>query len=265
MTVIQGATILVTGAATGIGRGLCREFHRRGGFVIGLDRDGTGLESLGHELQERFAAWRCDVSDHDAVLAAAKDMEERHGGVDILVNNAGVVTGAGFTELEHGDIERTFRVNTLAPIHLSRRLLPGMLRRDRGHVVTVASAAGVTASPRLADYSASKFALVGFDESLRFELRRVGSNVRTTVVCPYYVDTGMFEGVRTRWPRLLPLLRPERVVARIVRAVERDEPRVVMPRLVYLGWVGRILPLSWFDRLADFFGITRNMDDFRGR
>ena len=85
----------------------------------------------------------------------------------------------------------------------------------------------------------------------------------TTVVCPYFVDTGMFDGAKTRFAWLLPILRPERVVDRIVRSIQKDRRRLVMPWFVYSAWPSRLLPVSWFDWLMDFFGVSYSMDEFR--
>ena len=127
------------------------------------------------------------------------------------------------------------------------------------------SAAGVVGTSRLVDYCASKHAPVGFDESLRLELRRLGSNIKTTVVCPFYISTGMFEGVKTRFRLLLPILTPEYAADRIVDAIRRDRRRLVMPRLVYVTWLGRLLPVRLFDAVMEFLGVNRSMDDFVGR
>jgi all-trans-retinol dehydrogenase (NAD+) len=112
----------------------------------------------------------------------------------VVVNNAGVVSGQHLIDLAPEQIERTFAVNVLALYWVTKAFLPAMLANGEGHVVTVASAAGLIGVAKQTDYSASKHAAVGFDESLRMELRRMGSRLRTTVVCPYYIDTGMFEG-----------------------------------------------------------------------
>lgn len=265
MTTLADATVLVTGAARGIGRGLCLALHARGSRVIGVDRDAPGLKALAGELGKGFYPFPADLSDPATPQALTQQIEQQDFAVDVLINNAGVVHGRSLEELQPEEIELTFRINTLAPIQLTRCLLPGMLARDRGHVVTMASAAGIAATPQLSDYSASKSAMVGFDEALRLELRQRGSRVRTTVVCPYYIDTGMFAGVKTRWRWLLPILKPDTVVRRIIRAVERDQSRLVLPRFVSLAWPLRLLPVSWFDRLMDWLGITRSMADFRGR
>ena len=97
-----------------------------------------------------------------------------------------------------------------------------MVARGSGHIVTVASAAGLIGSPRETDYAASKFAAVGFNEALRMELKRSAPGVKTTVVRPFYVDTGMFAGVKTRFPLLLPILKEDDVTERILRAVQHD-------------------------------------------
>ncbi len=167
--------------------------------------------------------------------------------------------------MSDAEVERTFAVNTLALFRTVRAFLPGMLAQGRGHIVTVASAAGIAAVPRMTDYSASKSAAIAFDEALRLELKHDGAPVKTTVVCPYYISTGMFEGVRTRFPLLLPIMKPEAVAARIVRAIERDESRVILPWFVRCAFPLRLLPTSWFDAIMDFFGITKSMDAFTGR
>jgi all-trans-retinol dehydrogenase (NAD+) len=185
--------------------------------------------------------------------------------VDVLVNNAGVVGGRPLLELSDAQIETTFAVNTLALFWTTRAFLPAMIERGSGHLVTIASASALIGVAKLSDYAASKWAAMGFDESLRAELRTLAPGVRTTVVCPYYVDTGMFRGVRSRFPRLLPILREEDVAAAIVRAVQRDRRRLVLPPLVGLLPLLRVLPVGAFDRIATFLGVNASMDAFRGR
>ena len=119
--------------------------------------------------------------------------------------------------------------------------------------------------PGLSDYCASKFAAVGFHESLRAELRRAAPGVGATLVCPFFVNTGMFAGVRTRFPRLLPILDPETVAEAALRAVERDRALVVRPRFVHSLKLLRLLPAGWLDPISAFFGIHAAMDTFAGR
>jgi all-trans-retinol dehydrogenase (NAD+) len=156
-------------------------------------------------------------------------------------------------------------VNALALFWTVRAFLPAMIERGRGHVVTIASAAGLGGTSRLTDYCASKFAAVGFDESLRLELKRLGHPIRTTVVCPWYIDTGMFRGVKTRFRRLLPILDPDYVARRILGAVQADRRRLILPRFVVAVLWARTLPLGVFDAVMRFFGVDRTMDEFAGR
>jgi all-trans-retinol dehydrogenase (NAD+) len=185
--------------------------------------------------------------------------------VDIVVNSAGVVSGKPILELTDEQIERTFDVNTLALYWTCKAFLPGMVERRRGHLVTIASASGLIGVAKLADYSASKWAAIGFDESLRVELKKLAPQVRTTVVCPYYVNTGMFTGVKSRFSWMMPILEEAHVVRRIVEAIERDRRRVVMPWPVFLLPLMRLLPIPLFDALANFLGVNVSMDEFVGR
>ncbi len=117
----------------------------------------------------------------------------------------------------------------------------------------------------LADYSASKFAAFGLHEAIRMELRRLKKNIQTTVVCPFFINTGMFDGVKTRFPLLLPIMEPEQAARRILNAILKNKKRLIMPPFVYSVYLLRLLPVSWFDGLADFFGVNHAMDSFKGR
>lgn len=260
-----GARVLVTGAGSGIGRRLALGAAGRGAReVIVWDVSAPRAEAVCEEITRRGGRARvvtADITDRAAVAAAAAEV----GPVDVVVNNAGVVSGARLLDASDETIRRTIEVNTLALFWMTRAFLPEMVARDRGVVVTVASAAGIVGVARQTDYSASKFAAVGFTESLRAELRRDGSGVRTLLVCPYYIDTGMFTGVTTRFPRLLPILREADVATRILDAVEQGRQQLVMPWLVWIVPAARLLPTRAFDALMDFFGINRTMDAFTGR
>ncbi len=268
MTALPGRRVLVTGAGQGIGLQMAERLAERGARLILWDNDADALEDARARVAAAGApvlAQLCDLADPRSIDAAAAQLIAAHGGVDVLVNNAGVVAGRRLLELDDAAIERTFAVNTLALFRTVRAFLPGMLQAGDGHIVTIASASGIAAAPRLSDYSASKAAAIGFDEALRLELRRDGAPVRTTVVCPFYIRTGMFAGARTRFPALLPILDPAEVARRVVDAIERDRPRLVLPRFVMSTWLLRLLPVAWFDAAMDFFGITGSMDGFTGR
>ncbi len=269
MSEISGRHVLVTGGASGIGRLAALRMAALGARVSLWD---IHRENLDRVVAELGAAGRapargsvCDVSKRENVYAAARETLAAGGPVDVLVNNAGVVSGRALLEIPDEKIEATFAVNTLSLFWTAKAFLPAMIEQRRGHIVTIASASSLIGVARLSDYAASKWAAMGFDESLRAELRKVAPELKTTVVCPFYIDTGMFRGVKSRFPRLLPVLDENHVAARIVDAIERDRRRVVMPALVHWIPLLRVLPVGVFDALATFLGVNSSMDEFKGR
>lgn len=258
--------MLVTGAARGMGRQLCVQAAGRGARIVAWDLDGPGLEALAGELGDALVSRSVvDVTSVSSVAAGVAAIEGGADAVDIVVNNAGVVSGDRLVDLRPEQIERTFNVNVLALYWVTKAFLPSMQTRGRGHVVTMASAAGLVGVSRQTDYSASKHAAVGFMESLRAELRRDKIGVSTTTVCPFYIDTGMFEGAKSRIPWLLPILHEPDVAAKILRAIERNKPVLRLPPLVATLPFARILPTPLFDRVMDLLGVNRSMDAFKGR
>jgi len=244
---LSGARVLITGAASGIGRRMAEFARVRGAEVVGWDLSGSDVD--------------VDVTDPDAVAAAAATS----GPIDVLINNAGVVSGRRLLEASEAQIRRTFEVNVLAHFWTTRALLPGMLERGRGKVVTIASAAALVGVARQTDYASSKWAAFGFAESLRAELRKDGAPVSTLVVAPYYIDTGMFAGVRTRFPLLLPILQERDVSRRILDAIESGRQQLILPPFARLTPLLRVLPPIAFDAITDLIGINSTMDEFTGR
>ena len=168
-------------------------------------------------------------------------------------------------------IEKLLATNTLSHFWTLKAFLPAMIERDHGHVLTIGSAAGVIGVAGMLDYCASKVALRGMNEALRMQLLRQGSAVRCTMVSPSYIDTGMFEGVRTSMAdgaRLgaifLPLLRPALVARRALTAAKRGAVEVQLPAMVYTSDVLRGILPSWaFDLVARSLGISQALDDFQ--
>lgn len=262
---LAGARVLITGGGSGIGRLMALGAAERGAAqVIVWDLSEQAADVVAAEVRERGAealAVAVDVTSTEAVAEASRRRPE----VDVVVNNAGVVTGAPLTEATEEGIRRTFEVNALAPYWVTRAFLPGMLERNAGVVVTVASAAGLVGVARQTDYSASKHAAVGFAESLRAELRKGGSAVRSLVVCPHYISTGMFDGVQTRLPWLLPILRPEHVAEQVLDAIESGSQQLLLPAAVHALAPLRVLPVRAFDTVMDVLGVNAAMDRFTGR
>jgi all-trans-retinol dehydrogenase (NAD+) len=268
MSEITGRHILITGGASGIGRLMARKLAGLGARISVWDIDREKLDKVVAELAsgaEPARGFRCDVSKREEVYRVAAETTAAAGPVDILINNAGIVSGRSFLELPDAQIEATFAINTLSLFWVTKALLPQMIERGRGHIVTIASASALVGVAKLADYAASKWAAMGFDESLRVELRQIAPAIQTTVVCPYYIDTGMFRGVKSRFPRLLPILDENDVAARIVDCIQRDKRRLLMPPAVHLLPLLRMLPVGAFDWIATFLGVNASMDEFKGR
>lgn len=268
MSSIEGGTVLITGGASGIGFLMGRLVLERGAARLVIwDMRADALAEAEAALRtpgRSVVGFAVDITDPEQVRRALAEMDRQGLAVDVLVNNAGIVVGKSFAEHSDADIERTMQVNATAPMRLARALLPGMLARRRGHVVNIASAAGMVANPGMSVYCASKFAMVGWSESLRIELERAGSGVRVTTVTPFYIDTGMFAGVRSP---VLPILKPDYAARMIVDAVARGRILLRMPRLLYLvPLVQGLLPTRWFDVVCGrWFGIHDSMATFKGR
>lgn len=272
-SVVQGATVLVTGASRGMGELYARRAAADGAARIALwDIDVEAAEHLAHDLTRagvETIALGVDVSDRDQVASGARRTREDLGAPDILVNNAGIVRGAPFWEHDPTrDIELTMRVNALAPMWLTREVLPAMMR-DRSRpkrILNVASAAGTVATPNMSVYAASKWAMLGWSESLRLELQRDGAgHVKVVTFCPSYVSTGMFEGARG--PLLTPVMTPDRAVEAAWRGMLAGRPVVTKPWTVRCAMACRgVLPTRAWDAIADkAFRVYSSMDHFTGR
>jgi len=273
---VSGALVLITGAASGMGRLYAERAVAEGAKAVILwDRDAGALTRVAGILGDLageatlVAPYVVDIADLGAIAQTAQRVRTEVGDPDIVINNAGIVRGAYFWEHDNGaDTRPTMQINALAPMYITREFLPAMManRGRASRIVNIASAAGMLSNPRMSVYAASKAALIGWSDSLRLELRqqRFGQ-VRVMTVCPSYISTGMFEGARG--PLLTPLMTPEYVVERVWQAMLAGKPMLTLPWTVELAKVARgLLPLRLFDGVAGrVFGVYRSMDKFTGR
>jgi short-subunit dehydrogenase len=223
---LKGAVCLVTGATSGIGRAAAVQLSHEGARVIALGRDPYALEDV--VAHTGGVGLRAELSDPEEVDRAAKEAEEAFGRVDVLVNNAGEGFAGPFAEMNPERAERLVRVNLLAPIRMTRALLPPMIERGTGHVVNVASMAGHVGVGGEAVYSATKAALITFTDSLHYEL--AGTDVGVSVVSPGVVDTPFFERRGAPYDRSYPRPMPAEPVAEgIVRAIRTGKTQVFVP------------------------------------
>ncbi|HSL38272.1 MAG TPA: SDR family NAD(P)-dependent oxidoreductase [Arthrobacter sp.] len=262
----------MTGAAMGMGRLYALRAAREGaGVVILWDVDADGLAKTAAEvtaLGARAVVRQVDLADRAAIADAAEACREE-GPLTLLVNNAGIVRGALFWEHRpERDIALTMEINALAPMYVSHAFLPGMMG-DAGRprrVLNIASAAGTVSNPRMSVYAASKWAVIGWSDSLRLELEQQGfGHLAVTTFCPSYISTGMFDGARG--PLLTPLMTPEDAVDRAWRATAAGRPQLIAPATAQLGKVLRgLLPVRAWDFVGGkVFGIYSTMDKFTGR
>ncbi|CAD8175494.1 unnamed protein product [Paramecium octaurelia] len=264
--------IFITGGASGIGRSMAISFAKLGAKISIVDVNEQGLNKVVDQLNALYGektafGTQCDVSDPQSVKNAIKRCVEFHQKkIDILINNAGVVSGKQILQNTDASIARTMNINTTAHHWTVREVLGDMIANRHGHIVTIASIAGWVGVRGLADYCASKFGAVGFDESLRFELRATKSNVKTTCICPYFINTGMFDGAKSKFPLLFPILSEKYATQRIVNAVLQDEAVVIMPIILNFAiMVKALFPTFVYDNMMELFGVSESMDDFKGR
>ncbi|NXY70531.1 RDHE2 dehydrogenase, partial [Glareola pratincola] len=268
---VSGEIVLITGAGSGIGRLLSLKFASLGATVVLWDINQEGLKETSRLAREngavRVHSYICDCSKRQDIYRVADQVKKEVGDVSILVNNAGIVTGKTFTDSPDSLVEKSMEVNIMAHFWTYKAFLPAMVASNHGHLVSIASAAGMIGVNGLADYCASKFAAVGFAESVDLEMRVLGkTGIKTTIVCPYFINTGMFDGCRSKWPRLLPELEPESVAEKIMTAIRRDQEILMLPRSLYfLLLFKHLLPVKLTVLLSDYFGNLHVMDNFKGR
>jgi all-trans-retinol dehydrogenase (NAD+) len=268
MSQIKDATVLITGGASGIGKlmgEICLQEGARRLIIWDIDaiktnEVATNLRQMGFEVHTAIL----NLEHTEEIVKAAKQVLDSFGAVDLLFNNAGVVVGKNFADHTHHDIDFTTHINVTALMHVALELLPAMIRQKRGHIINIASAAGMMAVPKMSVYVASKHAVVGWSESLRLELETISKELHVTTVTPSYISTGMFEGVRSP---VVPLVKPERAAQKIMNGVKRNKRIVRMPGIVYIvPFVKGILPQRWFDVVAGkWFGFYKSMHTFKGR
>ncbi|WP_411721521.1 SDR family NAD(P)-dependent oxidoreductase [Mycetocola sp.] len=270
---VANARVLVTGGASGMGRLYAqRAVQEQAASVTLWDIDALTLDATASALSGHGTVIHTRVVDvsrlADVRDAATHELDE--GRVpDVLINNAGIVRGNEYfwnTDSER-DTEPTMRINAIAPMHITREFLPAMITdapREK-RILNVASAAGTLANPRMSVYAASKWALIGWSDSVRLELERSGNaHVRITTFCPSYVATGMFEGARG--PLMTPVLPPDIAVARAWQAMLAGKPMRRTPWTVGLASALKgVLPQRAWDVVADrVFSVYSSMENFTG-
>jgi len=272
MKTVVDKTVLITGAAMGLGRLFAHKaVGDKAAAIVLWDINEHALKDTAAELEAAGGTVRSyvvDISCAEAVAAAAAQVRAEAGTVEILFNNAGIVRGNGYfwETSDVRDIEQTLAINSLAPMLVAREFLPDMIKSDADcRIVNIASSAALLSNPRMAVYAASKWALVGWSDSVRLELEQAGHRTtKVTTVCPTYINTGMFDGVK----RMLftPMLKQKAVVDDTWNKMLKGVPFLIMPWTSRVNYaVSGLLPLKVRDFYLDRAGVYHSMDEFTGR
>ncbi|GAB7192732.1 SDR family oxidoreductase [Kineococcus sp. NUM-3379] len=244
---LSGLVVLVTGASAGVGRATARRLAQAGAVVVGCARDPERLHAAAAEIG--MEAVPCDVRDAGARRALVEEVLARHGRVDVLVNNAGIGWEGLVEDMAADDVEHVVQTNVTAVLDLTRLVLPSMLERRDGDVVMISSAAAFVALPPLTVYSATKWAVQGFVQGVRREVRTRG--VRVHSVNPGFVRTEWLSRSMGHRPtedepglRPSPGVAPERVAEAVARTLRRPASRTVsVPRVMGLSRLASVQPL----------------------
>jgi len=262
---LAGRTAVITGAASGIGRGIAVALAKRGCNLALADLNEAGLaETAALTSGVTVSRHRLDVADQEAVAALPDAVMAEHGRVDILVNNAGVAIGGTFEQVAEEDFEWLFGINFWGVVRMTRAFLPLLRSRDEARIVNISSIFGIIAPPGQTAYAASKFAVRAFSESLRRELEAEGANVGVTVVHPGGVATSIaknarpprgvndidLEAQKARFDKFLRMP-PEQAGEIIVGGVEKRRPRVVVGGDArFMAMLERLAPISYWKVLG---------------
>ncbi|MBX3495128.1 MAG: SDR family NAD(P)-dependent oxidoreductase [Parvibaculum sp.] len=260
MTEIDGKLAVVTGAASGIGRGTALALAKRGARLAITDLDRAGLAETAARIEAlgaKVTTYLVDVADRDAVYAFAQEIETSHGGADIVVNNAGVAQIARVDELTYDDFEWVMNIDFWGMVYGSKAFLPQLQAKGGGHIVNVSSIFGLIAVPTQAAYNSAKFAIRGFTEALRHEMK--GTDIQVSCVHPGGIKTNIVRNARFLQSTQATVREdaasgfdkiarttPERAGETIADGIARNKPRILIgfdAKLV--DWLQRLLPVSY--------------------
>ena len=244
----KNKTVLITGGSSGIGKVTAIEFAKLGANVILVARNKEKLEQVEEQLKKfnvKTLICSCDVSNKENVIEMSKAVFEKFSCIDILVNNAGFAIYDSVSELSIEDIESQMKTNYFGMIYCVKAFLPSMLDKKSGHIVNVASLAASFGLPGIASYCASKFAMLGFSEGLKHELKDTGVGI--TVVSPIMVRTEFFDHPSfEKMPKYSPTsLDPKTVAKAILRASNSSRLEITVPSVARIA--------VWFKHTFPFF------------
>ena len=224
-------TIIITGAAGGIGTALARELEKRRANLVLADINFSGLESSACGLTSNVLIVECDITDRADVKKLVESAVNRFMKIDILINNAGIIRPALFENCSYEDIDAQIKVNFMGAVNCSKEVVAVMIPAKQGHIVTISSLAGLVPETYSSIYTASKFALRGFFLTLAIELRK--HNIKVSTIFPDSVDTPMLKYEASHGGSPLTFLSnaqsPEKIVQAVIKAIEKNRPEIYSP------------------------------------
>jgi short-subunit dehydrogenase len=246
MSVFANEMIVVTGAASGIGRGITRSLMAEEAAVGAIDRSASALELLAKEFDgKRFAFALADVTDRAATIAAVKSLEVTLGPTDRLIASAGIGKPTEMRQFSSADFAEIIQVNLIGVANSVEAVLPGMIERKRGHLVVLSSLASFRGLPMMSAYCASKAGVNSLFDSMAVELKPLG--ISCTTVCPGWIRTPLTDQIKFKMKDLLEV---EDAVRHILGAIRRKQRFFAFPRqTAILLRVMRWLPPAVADRL----------------
>ena len=241
--------VLITGASSGIGRGLALELARRGAKLGLVARRAELLEEIVSEIEKengKAIALAADVQDAAATRNVADQLRAEFGPIDILIANAGIGTTTDAAELDAAEVARIFGVNVIGAASSVSAVVPEMVKRGSGQLVAISSIAAYRGLPKSASYGASKAALSSFFESLRLDLKPKG--IEVTIIHPGFIKTPLTAGRKAQMPYLMEL---DYAVKKIIHAIEKKRKSYAFPwQLASIVRLGMLMPNALYDRLA---------------
>ena len=278
MTAIAGASVAVTGAASGIGRALAIELAARGADLALADRDDAGLSEVAAEIRKtgnkagqtgarlpKVTLHHIDVGAREDIASFAREAIAAHPSLNIVVNNAGVALLGQFHEIDQAEFEWLFNINFWGVVHATRAFLPQLSSQPAAHIVNISSIFGIVAPPGQTHYAAAKFAVRGFSESLRHELQAAQSPVCLSVVHPGGIKTNivrnsrMGSAITDNERRVQSIERfdaiaqttPRDAALRIIKGIEKNEPRILIGSDArFMDILQRFRPATYWKTMA---------------
>ncbi|XP_022915105.1 17-beta-hydroxysteroid dehydrogenase 13 [Onthophagus taurus] len=263
---VNGEIVLVTGAGHGIGKEFAMQYAALGATVIAWDVNEQNNLKTVKEINRlgypKAYSYVCDVSNREKVFETVEKVRKDVGDITIIVNNAGIMPTHSLLEHTQKEIEAIFDINVLGHFWIIQAIMPSMLKRNHGHIVSISSCAGLSGLENLVPYCASKFAVRGYMEALRMELELIPNcQVKLTTIYPYMVDTGLCKKPIIRFAEAMTMLTPYEVAATAIDGQMRGVRHVSVPRLYwYMNNYFRMNAEKGMKAMKEFLGVSLGSD-----